>query len=1015
MCLSGQAARLFTGAPVEEILRAGQSHTYELPLTTGQFADLKVFQQAGDVTVAVRLPDGAEYGSTDRVEYDGFEDLPWIAATSGNYRIVVTANKGPDSRYRIEADVRPPSESDTARASGFRIGWVETRPLRAQRSAAATRKLAAQLELAIAEFRKAGDTRREAYALTQRGEALFNLSQLKAALPLYLRAAELQRALPDERVGLAASLVSLATLHTGVGEVRKAIAFNEEALQILPADGGRALRAMAISGIGNEYARLGQNDKALEYKLRALALRREIGDRLGEGSSNAGLATFYYNLRDLQKAIEAAAEALRIFLELKEETWEARVLFTLGMIHGELQERDKANEYWARAEEIYRHAGNEAGLAGVLYGKGGLALWNSDYPTAGKALEEATALYRKTGYRAGLARALAGLCDYFGSTGQWERSKQAAEEGLEVSRQIASPIELLKPMRCLAQAAMKENANDKAEKILLEAVTIARRVNDRGEEMRLLMTLSRLAERKGDVHSGIAYLEQSAAAAETDALQLPTAELRTRYRASRATIHASHLDILMRQHEKEPAAGYAERAFDVSERARARSLAELISGPGRAAVLTREQRAHEAGLLAKLAEVQRELFRDAVPASRRDELRAALSQAERELDLFQSVAYAGKEAETLFEAWDTVRTRRELAGPDGAVVAYSLGSARSYVWVLTAGGVASAVLPPRKQIEQRVAGFRALLAKPAGALTAARAMAAIDSESRAIYALLLGPVASAIAGKKRLLFVPDGALAFLPFEVLGDGPRLIERVRVAYAPSASTAGALRQRGQRRAPAAKMLLAFADPNHGMAAPAGERGFLFTALPNARAEVAAIGSLFPSASARTYFGNAATEQRLKSESLGDFRYLHFAAHGYFDESEPARSGIVLAQGAGAVDDGFLQAREVSRLHLNSDLVTLSACQSGLGKMLAGEGVQGLARAFFHAGAQSVLVSLWNVNDSATADLMKRFYTGLKAGLSKEEALQAAKLAHLRAPGGRWRHPYFWAPFVLIGEPR
>lgn len=118
--------------------------------------------------MAVRLPDGAAYGSTDRREYDGFEDLPWVASATGNYRIVVTGNKGPDSRYRIEADVRPPSEGDMARANGFRIGWVETRPLRSQRSAAATRKLAAQLELAIAEFRTAGDTRREAYALAIR-------------------------------------------------------------------------------------------------------------------------------------------------------------------------------------------------------------------------------------------------------------------------------------------------------------------------------------------------------------------------------------------------------------------------------------------------------------------------------------------------------------------------------------------------------------------------------------------------------------------------------------------------------------------------------------------------------------------------------------------------------------------------------------------------------------------------------------------------------------------------------
>jgi CHAT domain-containing protein len=233
---------------------------------------------------------------------------------------------------------------------------------------------------------------------------------------------------------------------------------------------------------------------------------------------------------------------------------------------------------------------------------------------------------------------------------------------------------------------------------------------------------------------------------------------------------------------------------------------------------------------------------------------------------------------------------------------------------------------------------------------------------------------------------------------------------VAYTPSASTAGALRARGSGRAAASKGLFALADPAlEGAGAAGAERGFEFTALPHARAEVSAIGRLFPAGASRVLTGAEAAEDRLKREDLSAYRYLHFAAHGYFDEAEPGRSGLVLARGG---EDGFLQAREVARLKLSSDLVTLSACQSGLGRLLAGEGVQGLARAFLHAGSRAVVVSLWNVNDEATAELMRRFYGHLQKGLARDEALREAKRS-LAAPGGRWRHPYYWAAFVLQGE--
>jgi CHAT domain-containing protein len=152
---------------------------------------------------------------------------------------------------------------------------------------------------------------------------------------------------------------------------------------------------------------------------------------------------------------------------------------------------------------------------------------------------------------------------------------------------------------------------------------------------------------------------------------------------------------------------------------------------------------------------------------------------------------------------------------------------------------------------------------------------------------------------------------------------------------------------------------------------------------------------------------------------FRILHLSSHGVVDEEVPLYSGVQLAPDSSHSEDGFLHAYEVLTIPLNCDLVTLSGCQTGAGRLYAGEGIVGLTRAFFHAGARQAVVSLWSVNDASTATLMERFYAGMSGGLDAAEALREAKLALRRVtiwgPEGRatsCSHPFFWAPFILIG---
>jgi len=180
-----------------------------------------------------------------------------------------------------------------------------------------------------------------------------------------------------------------------------------------------------------------------------------------------------------------------------------------------------------------------------------------------------------------------------------------------------------------------------------------------------------------------------------------------------------------------------------------------------------------------------------------------------------------------------------------------------------------------------------------------------------------------------------------------------------------------------------------------------------------EIENIASFFKAESSDIYLRNKATEENLKQKNdLDKFNYIHFATHGFINEDKPDLSSLVLTSGKNSGEDGFLQAAEIFKLKLNPELVVLSACQTGLGKLVRGEGIVGLTRAFMYAGAPSVLVSLWSVSDMSTATLMGAFYKNLiKNKLSKTDALRQAQLTLISDP--TYSHPFYWAPFILIGD--
>jgi CHAT domain-containing protein len=279
---------------------------------------------------------------------------------------------------------------------------------------------------------------------------------------------------------------------------------------------------------------------------------------------------------------------------------------------------------------------------------------------------------------------------------------------------------------------------------------------------------------------------------------------------------------------------------------------------------------------------------------------------------------------------------------------------------------------------------------------------------------------------ENLIIIPDGHLFYLPFETLTmESDFLISKYNISYAPSVSSFVYLYNR-KVELKEKKKILAFGNPIYSMKKSREyrkskseaellrefflDKGFSFSPLPFSEREIREIMNFFHKQEIDVFLGSEAKEEVKKQSFLADYRVIHFACHGFVDERIPSRSALVLTLDNDSTEDGFLQVREIYSLRLNTDMVVLSACQTGKGKLEHGEGVVGLPRVFFYAGARSVVTSLWNINDESTAEFMKYYYGFLSEGKNKGYALRLAKMKMISS---HFSHPYYWAAFVLNGD--
>lgn len=562
--------------------------------------------------------------------------------------------------------------------------------------------------------------------------------------------------------------------------------------------------------------------------------------------------------------------------------------------------------------------------------------------------------------RQALARSLRRL----GKPEEAEREQQAA---LALSRKLERPGLIAMTLVAMSESALLAGNADAAVAHASEAVTLARKVGYRPAEIDALLTLAEIERTRGRHRAALSWI------AEVQRLDSTLEDLG--FAMPVALMLAARCHHALGDAAEERRA--LEQAIEHIERSRT-----LVAGDERQLRLFFQPLSAAYTMMA-------------AAAARAGDVDGALTFGERGRArvLFDLLERGGDAPHATVPATVPKLTRDDLDSivePGTVLLEYIIGEDETQLLVIRRGGNVTAyrIETGRAELERRTA---ALVRRIAGRDLGYR------EDAREMYELLLAPAATDLAGAKLLGICADGPLWSLPFEVLigPDDRFLTERTATFYIPSISSYRTLRGRGR---PERQSVLIVADAPHAQDA---------SPLPEAREEANELAKIY-GRSTVVRVGASATERAVKVDA-GLFSILHFAVHGVLDDRDPMYSHIVL--GAGGGDNGKLEAWELAGLALRAEMVVLSACDTGRGRVYPGEGVVGMSWALLVAGSRSAVVSHWAVSSRATRQLMVDFHRRYRAGGGKAEALRQARLARLR--DGATRHPFYWSAFVLVGS--
>ena len=504
---------------------------------------------------------------------------------------------------------------------------------------------------------------------------------------------------------------------------------------------------------------------------------------------------------------------------------------------------------------------------------------------------------------------------------------------------------------------------------------------------------------RGELDSAYSSFARVVGRLEQSRRNIPDLELRAFQKGSNRYLYEKLVAILAAKYEQSPQIALLDSLVRYSELAKSRSLLEALdhSQGGAISRIPAGLRKQERTLLAQIERTENE-FNDSLPPTKRDALQnhiAELDASLADVRLRQSLADSRANRSLRAQPPSVSEVQACLSDNHTVVLDYLLAPDQSFLIAITREGAFLYKLPSRSLLTEQFANYAALLQR------SAREESLIDSLRSAAEILakaVFGPFYGKLSRYDRLYISADGALSLLPFEALVcDGKYVVERSQVTYIPALQL---LAESSINSVPAQPRLLMIADPM-----PSDK----LRPLPYSLKEAEWISELFPSDRYRILAGRNAARSVLMSPEISQYNFIHFATHSTVNRDDPLRSRIWLSPDTTADSSDYLSLRDVMQLSLTADLIVLSSCESGGGRFQLGEGIEGFVRGFMSAGCRNVIVSLWDVEDFTSAIFMKEFYRNLRSGYAS--ALRQAKLSMINSPRLRLRHPFYWAPFVVV----
>jgi CHAT domain-containing protein/Flp pilus assembly protein TadD len=903
---------------------------------------------------------------------------------------------------------------------------------------------------ALSLSRTVGDPGGEAKTLTNIGSVYDSLGEGQKALELYNQALPIFRTVGDRR-SEASTLIGIGNVYYSHNEQQKALEFYNQAMPISSAVGDRRSKASTLNGIGNVYSFLGEVQKALEFYNQALLIFRAIAARRSEATTLSNIGGAYSSLGEMKKALEFYNQALPILRAARYRRGEAITLSSIGGVYYFLGQKQRALEFYNQVLLIFRTIGDRRREAGALTSIGGVYYSLGQKQRALEFYNQALPIFRTVGSRSGETRALTGIGNVYSSLGQNQKALEFYNQALPIERAVGDRHGEAATLTNIGVVYSHLGDGQKVVEFYNQALPIYRAVGDRGGEALILRNMM-LRLKSGNPSLAIFYGKQAVNAVQQLRANIEglDEELQHVFLHSKEDTYRRLADLLISE-------GRLAEAQQVLGLLKEEEFVEFVRRDAIPSSLNAARISFtpaEAGLEKRFSDIadhiaeigaQRSALlalkdRTAEQEKRLSELEAQLQIANQVFQKFLEQLEAelkktkpGNDVATLRESQTLKDTLREL----DAVALYTIVGSDKYNVILITPDVEKAYeyKIDEADLNKKVFAFR-------------QGLQDANSDplqlAQELYGILIGPeLAGDIAQTrtKTVLWSLDGTLRYLPVAALHDGQKyLVESYRNVVITLAS-----RDHLKDPVSAKWQALGLGVSKGEVINLVGNSPIAFSPLPGVPEELSGVvrdetrggeqkGVLPGKVMLDADFTAEAMQTALRLRGNDQpFKLVHIASHFNFEPGDETKSFLLLGGGRTLSLD---QLKSMSQIFSKVELLTLSACNTATGGVGEGKEVEGFAVLAQRQGAEAIIASLWPVSDSSTSQLMRRFYRlrDEHPGMSKAEAMQQAQLALLRPevkrtitddnkrviqstfkvdPNAPFAHPYYWAPFILIGN--